>query len=139
MTQLLGVEFALVVVTDLLTRATTLVDSVLSELHSNTVSIELMQHAAALDLKHFESSDYQDRLERARRVAGSGSAMLPQLLGQGQDIITVHFAGGRPRHLLALADPAAAGFAGPGVHRRVAVQRRALLDDVVAESPSGAS
>jgi ATP-binding cassette subfamily B protein len=87
--QYLALEFAVVVGNDLLTRATSLVDGILGELHSNTVSIELMRHAALLDLTHFESSDYQDRLERARRVAGSGAQLLPQLLGQGQDIITV--------------------------------------------------
>jgi ATP-binding cassette subfamily B protein len=85
----LGFEFALVIANDILTRATSLVDGILAEKHSHTVSIELMEHAAALDLKHFESADYQDRLERARRVAGSGSSVLPQLLGQGQDVITV--------------------------------------------------
>ena len=41
---------AVVIVNDLLTRATSLVDGILGELHSNTVSIELMQHAARLDL-----------------------------------------------------------------------------------------
>ncbi|HTN61959.1 MAG TPA: ABC transporter ATP-binding protein, partial [Devosia sp.] len=44
--ELLAIEFALVIVTDLLNRDTSLVDSVLGELHSNTVSMELMQHAA---------------------------------------------------------------------------------------------
>src|SRR6185436_21164879 len=58
--QYLAIELALVVGNDLLTRATTLVDGILGELHSNTVSIELMRHAALLDLKHFESADYQD-------------------------------------------------------------------------------
>ncbi|KKB06963.1 ABC transporter ATP-binding protein [Devosia geojensis] len=86
---LLAIEFALVVVSDYLTRAVSLVDQILGELHSNTVSIELMQHAAALDLIHFESADYQDRLERARRQAGSRSTVLSQLFGQAQDIITV--------------------------------------------------
>ncbi len=85
----LAFEFALVVGNDVLTRATGLVDGILGELHSNTVSIELMRHAALLDLKHFESAEYQDRLERARRVAGQGAQLLPQLLGQAQDIITV--------------------------------------------------
>jgi len=86
---LLAVEFALVVASDYLTRAVSLVDQILGELHSNTVSIELMQHAAALDLIHFESADYQDRLERARRQAASRSTVLSQLFGQAQDIITV--------------------------------------------------
>ena len=58
-------------------------------MHSNTVSVELMQHAATLDLQHFESPEHQDRLERARRQAAGRNALLPQLLGQGQDMITV--------------------------------------------------
>ncbi len=86
---LLALEFGLVFALDLLTRATTLVDSVLGELHSNTVSVELMQHAAKLDLRHFESPEYQDRLERARRQAAGRNGLLPQMFGQAQDMITV--------------------------------------------------
>jgi ATP-binding cassette subfamily B protein len=86
---LLAIELALVVVSDLLARATGLVDAVLSELHSNTVSVELMAHAARLDLMHFESAEYQDRLERARRQAAGRNALLSQMFGQAQDMITV--------------------------------------------------
>lgn len=86
---LLALELVLVLVSDLLARATGLVDSVLSELHSNTVSVELMAHAARLDLMHFESAEYQDRLERARRQAAGRNALLSQMFGQAQDIITV--------------------------------------------------
>ncbi|MDF2766202.1 MAG: transporter ATP-binding protein, partial [Rhodospirillales bacterium] len=87
--ELLALEFALVVAADLLARAVSAIDGILGELHSNQVSMELMQHAAGLDLKHFESSDYQDRLERARRQAAGRNAMLSQVFGQGQAIITV--------------------------------------------------
>ncbi|MET3927364.1 ABC transporter ATP-binding protein [Devosia sp. 2618] len=86
---LLGLELALVLVNDLISRATGLVDSILSELHSNTVSVELMTHAAKLDLMHFESAEYQDRLERARRQAAGRNQLLSQMFGQAQDIITV--------------------------------------------------
>jgi len=86
---LLLVELALVLASDLLTRITGLVDSILSELHSNTVSVELMAHAATLDLVHFESAEYQDKLERARRQAAGRNALLSQMFGQAQDIITV--------------------------------------------------
>ena len=82
-------ELALVLANDLISRATGLVDSILSELHSNQVSVELMQHAARLDLQHFESAEYQDRLERARRQAAGRNALLSQIFGQAQDIITV--------------------------------------------------
>jgi len=86
---LLVIELALVLASDLLNRATGLVDSILSELHSNTVSVELMAHAARLDLVHFESAEYQDKLERARRQAAGRNALLSQMFGQAQDIITV--------------------------------------------------
>ncbi|HEY6633844.1 MAG TPA: ABC transporter ATP-binding protein [Rhizobiaceae bacterium] len=87
--ELLALEFALIVASDLLSRAISLVDAVLSELHSNTVSMELMRHAASLDLRHFESSEYQDRLERARRQAAGRNALLAQIFGQGQSIVTI--------------------------------------------------
>jgi len=86
---LLLLELALVVGSDLLNRATGLVDAILSELHANTVSVELMTHAAKLDLMHFESAEYQDRLERARRQAAGRNALLSQMFGQAQDMITV--------------------------------------------------
>lgn len=86
---LLLLEFALVFANDVIGRATGLVDSILSELHSNQVSVELMAHAARLDLMHFESAEYQDRLERARRQAAGRNALLSQMFGQAQDILTV--------------------------------------------------
>ena len=86
---LVVLELLMVIGNDLLTRATTLIDSVLGELHSNIVSVELMQHAAKLDLRHFESPEYQDKLERARRQAAGRNALLAQMFGQAQDMITV--------------------------------------------------
>ncbi|MEO5807405.1 ABC transporter ATP-binding protein [Devosia sp.] len=85
---LMALEFVLVITSDLLYRTTSLVDSILGELHSNTVSIELMLHSARLDLRHFESADYQDRLERARRQAAGRNGLLSQIFGQAQDVIT---------------------------------------------------
>jgi ATP-binding cassette subfamily B protein len=86
---LLGLEFALAVLADLLGRVVALVDSLLGELYANTTSIRLMEHAASLDLEDFEDADLQDQLDRARRqVAGRGS-LLSQLLQQAQDVITL--------------------------------------------------
>jgi ATP-binding cassette, subfamily B, bacterial len=87
--QLLLLELALVVGLDLVNRGMNLVDSILSELHSNQMSVELMAHAARLDLRHFESAEYQDRLERARRQAAGRNALLSVIFGQAQNIITV--------------------------------------------------
>ena len=85
---LLGIEFALVVARDAFNRAINVVDTILGESHSNAVSLELMRHAARLDLKHFEQSEYQDQLERARRQASSRSTVISQVFGQAQAMIT---------------------------------------------------
>jgi len=88
MIALLAGEFALVFARDAFNRAINVVDNILGESHSNAVSLELMEHAAKLDLKHFEQSEYQDRLERARRQASSRSTVISQVFGQAQAMIT---------------------------------------------------
>ncbi len=92
---LLASEFALAVLSDLLGRAVSLIDSLLSEKFTNTSSIRLMEHAATLDLEDFEDSELQDKLDRARRQTMGRSALMSQLFGQAQDIVTiVSFAAG---------------------------------------------
>lgn len=84
---LLG-EFVLVFGRDLLQRGIQVLDALQGELHSNRVSVDLMRHAAELDLMHFEEASYQDKLERARRQAASRSTVLGQVFGQVQMVIT---------------------------------------------------
>ncbi len=86
---LLGLEFALAVGTNLIGRASSLADSLLSERYSNFASVRLMRHAATLDLEQLESSTEQDRLERARRQVTGRTTLLTQMFGQAQDLITV--------------------------------------------------
>ncbi len=86
---LLAVEFALAILADVLGRIVALVDSLLSERVSNASSVRLMQHAATLDLEDFEDSEFQDRLERARRQTSGRMTLLGQLFSQAQDIVTV--------------------------------------------------
>jgi ATP-binding cassette subfamily B protein len=87
--ELLALEFALAVVSDILGRIVSLIDSLLAERYSNATSIRLMQHAASLDLEDFEDADLQDKLDRARRQVAGRSQLLSQLLGQAQDIVTI--------------------------------------------------
>ena len=86
---LLVLEFGLAVFSDVLGRAVSLLDSVLSERFSNEISLRLMEHAATLDLEDFEDSELQDRLERARRQAAGRSSLIGQLFSQAQDVVTV--------------------------------------------------
>lgn len=86
---LVGLELGLAVVSDLLGRAVALVDSLLSDLFTNETSVRLIRHAARLDLRHFEDAEFYDRLERARRQTTGRIALLSQILGQAQDLITI--------------------------------------------------
>jgi ATP-binding cassette subfamily B protein len=86
---LLGYELALAVVSDVLGRVVSLMDALLSERFSNTTSVRLMEHAATLDLEDFEDAELQDRLDRARRQTMGRTALMSQLFGQAQDIITI--------------------------------------------------
>ena len=92
---LLALEFALAVGSDVLGRAISLLNGLLSERFSNETSLRLMAHAATLDLEDFEDSELQDRLQRARQQAAGRSSLIAQLFGQAQDVITiVSFAAG---------------------------------------------
>ena len=84
----LAVEFALIIMSDLTSRAMALVDALLNERYINAVSIALMDHAATLDLAQFESSELQDLLERARRQASGRNNLLVQLFNIGQTALT---------------------------------------------------
>jgi ATP-binding cassette, subfamily B, bacterial len=86
---LIVLELALAIAADLLGRASSLVDSLLSERYSNFASVRLMEHATTLDLEQFESSDQQDRLERARRQVTGRTTLLTQVFGQAQDVLTI--------------------------------------------------
>ncbi len=88
---LVGLEFGLAVVADFSGRFSALVDSLLSEKYSNFASIRLMEKSASLDLEQFESSDQQDRLDRARRQVTGRTAMLGLVFGQVQDLLTAVF------------------------------------------------
>jgi ATP-binding cassette subfamily B protein len=86
---LLVLEFALGVISDLLGRGISLLDSLLSEKISTATSVRLMDHAARLDLEDFEDSEFQDRLERARTQAAGRTGLMSQLFGQAQDLVTI--------------------------------------------------
>jgi ATP-binding cassette subfamily B protein len=85
------IELGLAVLSDALSRATNLVDSLLGDLFANRTSIQIMQHAATLDLEQFEDSAFYDKLERARQQTVGRTVLLSQTLSQVQDVITMGF------------------------------------------------
>ena len=89
--QLVGLEFVLAILTDGLSRAITLMDSLLGDLFSNHTSVRIMSHAATLDLDQFEDAVFYDKLERARQQTVGRTILLSQIMSQIQDLITMAF------------------------------------------------
>ena len=87
--QLVAFEFAVVLVGELLNRASGLVESLLGDLFSIHVSVRLMDHAATLDLEQFENPTFYDVLERARRQIGNQIGLITSLVSMGQDALTL--------------------------------------------------
>ncbi len=87
--KLVAAELSLAVISDLLGRGVAVADSLLGDRFTNRVSVELMQHAATLDLAHFEEPEFYDKLERARRQTMGRMQLMAQVMGAAQDLITL--------------------------------------------------
>ncbi|HKK80581.1 MAG TPA: ABC transporter ATP-binding protein, partial [Phaeodactylibacter sp.] len=57
-------------------------------------SVDLIAHAAKLDLYQFEDAEFYDKMERARRQTTGRTVLMSQVLTQMQDIVTVLFLAG---------------------------------------------
>jgi ATP-binding cassette subfamily B protein len=85
----LALELAIVLTGEILARASSLIESLLGDLFSNSMSVQLMEHAAKLDLAQFEDPEFYDHLERARRQTVGRIALLSLLLSMSQDALTL--------------------------------------------------
>jgi len=89
-----AIEIGIIVTGEILARASSLIESLLSDLFSNRMSIRLMEHAATLDLAQFEDPTFYDHLERARRQTVGRIALLTQVVSMTQEAITLLTIGG---------------------------------------------
>src|SRR5215217_4645740 len=86
---LIGIELAIALVGEGLSRLSSLLESLLGDLFANRTSVQLMQHAAELDLEQFEDAEIYDKLERARRQTVGRIGLFTMLLATLQDLITL--------------------------------------------------
>jgi ATP-binding cassette subfamily B protein len=86
--RLVALEFAIVAVGEALSRAS-VIENLLGQLFSNRMSVQLMEHAALLDLQQFEDSAFYDKMERARQGTMNRVSMYLQTLGMLEGIITL--------------------------------------------------
>ncbi len=85
---LAGAEFTLAILSNLISRLIDYYDSVLADRYTRHVSIEVMKHAAALDLQAYENPVFYDRLERARVQATDRLGMIQAIGRLFQQTIT---------------------------------------------------
>jgi ATP-binding cassette subfamily B protein len=86
---LVALEMVVVLAGEALSKASTVIEGLFGNLCSDYISEKIIQHAATLDLTHFEDPSFYDRLERAQRQTTGRIGLLVQLLTGCQDIITL--------------------------------------------------
>jgi ATP-binding cassette subfamily B protein len=85
---LVAAEFGLAVLGGILARAIDYSDSLLADKYTRYVSVQVMKHAAELDLIAYEDPVFYDRLERARVQATDRLGMIQQIGRLIQLVIT---------------------------------------------------
>ncbi len=85
---LVAAEFALAVGGSVLGRTIDYLDALLADKYTRYVSIEVMKHAAELDLATYEDPVFYDRLERARVQATDRLGMIQSIGRLVQQVIT---------------------------------------------------
>ena len=85
---LVAVEFLIAVLGNVVTRIIDYLDSLLADKYTRHVSIQVMKHAAELDVIAYEDPVFYDRLERARVQATDRLAMIQMLGRLIQQVIT---------------------------------------------------
>ena len=90
---LVGLELGVIILSEIISRGISLTESLLGDLFANQSSIEIIKHAATLDLYQFEDPQFYDKLERARRQTTGRTILMTQVFEQCQDIISIFFLG----------------------------------------------
>ena len=90
---LVAMELGVVIFSELIGRGIALTESLLGDLFSNQSSVEIIRHAATLDLYQFEDPQFYDKLERARRQTSGRTILMTQVFEQCQDIVSIMFLG----------------------------------------------
>ncbi len=85
---LVAAEFGIAIFGSALSRTIDYLDSLLADKYTRHVSIQVMQHAASLDLTAYEDPVFYDRLERARVQATDRLGMIQSIGRLIQQVIT---------------------------------------------------
>lgn len=86
---LVAAEFALAVLSDLLSRAISLSDALLGDQYSIDTSVRIIKKTSEVNLDELEDSEFYDKLERARQQTTGRVGLMSNILTQAEDIIVI--------------------------------------------------
>lgn len=87
--KLVVIEFALAIISDLLSRLINLTDGLIGDLYSNKSSEKIIRKTAELSISQLEDPEFYDKLDRARTQTRGRVELMSSVLGQAQTLISV--------------------------------------------------
>ena len=85
----IGIELAIVVISDLVNRLINLTDGLIGDLYSNHSSVTIIKKTRDLSISQLEDSEIYDKLERARTQTNGRVGLMTNILSQVQSFIVV--------------------------------------------------
>ncbi|WP_179352831.1 ABC transporter ATP-binding protein [Winogradskyella vidalii] len=84
-----GTEFALIILSDLISRAISLTDGLLGDEYNITSSISIIKKTNQINISLLEDSEFYDKLERARTQTNGRVGLMSNVLSQVQSSISI--------------------------------------------------
>lgn len=84
-----AIEFGLVILSDLLSRAISLTDGILGDQYNIRTSVQIIEKTNEIDISLLENSEFYDKLDRARTQTMGRVDLMSNVLGQAQSIISI--------------------------------------------------
>lgn len=82
-------EFILVVISDLLSRAIALTDGILGDQYNIKTSVRIIEKTKEVDISLLENAEFYDKLDRARTQTMGRVDLMSNVLGQAQTTISI--------------------------------------------------
>ena len=83
------IEFILVILSDLISRAISLTDGILGDQYNIKTSVKIIEKTNEIDISLLENSEFYDKLDRARTQTSGRVDLMSNVLGQAQTTISI--------------------------------------------------
>lgn len=83
------IEFVLIILSDLMSRAISLTDGILGDQYNINTSVKIIEKTNEIDISLLENSEFYDKLERARTQTMGRVDLMSNVLGQIQTVLSI--------------------------------------------------